>query len=223
MTDKLTKLRAALDSLDNEIIALLEKRFEVSGLVAAAKNGSETFRPGREAAIMRRLQIAAPDLDPILIIGIWRHIFSSSVAQQQGSLRIAALNESLVTSHWHFANSMTFDVIDDVDQLLHAVPSQADYIVVPCIAAPQIARHLLINQELMIVARTPIIDVTSISPCFIIGPHEADDSGADVSLYAVHNNDVYSIVEVASDITSKVKGDKTKFIGKVAAWSVSHW
>ena len=61
MTDKLTELRSALDSLDDEIIALLERRFEISGLVAAAKNGSATVRPGREAAIIRRLQTVAPD------------------------------------------------------------------------------------------------------------------------------------------------------------------
>ena len=222
MTDKLTELRNGLDSLDDEIIVLLEKRFKISALVAAAKNGSAAFRPGREAAIMRRLQSAAPDLDPTLIAGIWRHIFSSSVAQQQGSLRISALDESLVTSHWHFANGVTFDVVDDLGRLLNAVPNQADYIVAPCTAAPQIARHLLTNQEIMIVARTPLIDIPSIIPCFIIGPHEADDSGAEISLYAVEHDDIYSIVEVTNDVTLEVKGDKTKFIGKVAAWSASH-
>ncbi len=222
MTEKLTELRNALDSLDDEIIVLLEKRFEISGLVAAAKNGSATVRPGREAAIIRRLQSAAPDLDPALIVGIWRQIFSASVAQQQGSMRIAAIGESIVTAHWYFANSATFDIVHDVDRLLEAVPEQADYAVVPCGAAGRIARQLLINQEMRVVARTPPIDSHSISPCFIIGSHEADDSGADIDLYAVDNGDSCSIVEVASNVTPKVKGDKIKFIGKVAAWTLPH-
>ena len=222
MTNKLTELRTALDSLDDEIIALLERRFEISGRVAAAKNGSATVRPGREAAIMRRLQSAAPDLDPAVLAGVWRHIFSASVAQQQGSLRIATHHDSLVTAHWHFANGATFDVIDDMDRLLDAVPRQADYIVVPCIAMARIAHHLLVNQGAMIVARTPLVDVPGISPCFIIGSHEADASGADINLYAVADGDGCSIVALAGDATLEVKGDKTKFIGKVADWSLPH-
>ena len=222
MTDKLTELRSALDSLDDEIIALLERRFEISGLVAAAKNGSATVRPGREAAIIRRLQTVAPDLDPALLVGIWRHIFSASVAQQQGRLRIAAHHDSLITAHWHFANGVTFDVLEDMNGLLNAVPGQADYIVVPCVAEAEIANYLLVNQGVMIVARTPLIDVPGISPCFIIGSHEADASGADINLYAVADDGGCSIVEVAGDAVLEVKGDKSKFIGKVADWSSPH-
>lgn len=223
MTDKLTELRSALDSLDDEIIALLLKRFEISGLVAAAKNGSATVRPGREAAIIRRLQNVASELDPGLLFGIWRHIFSASVAQQQGSLRIAALHDSLVTAHRHFAIGATFDVIDDFDDLLGAVPGQADYIVVPCAAAAKIAHYLLVNQGVMIVARTPLVGIPGVSPCFVIGSHEADLSGADVDLYAVSDNLGYSIVEVDGDSTLEVNGDKIKFIGKVANWLSPHW
>ena len=167
---------------------------------------------------MRRLQSAAPDLDPAALAGVWRHIFSASVAQQQGSLRIATHHDSLVTAHWHFASGATFDVINDMDRLLDAVPEQADYVVVPCTATARIAHHLLVNQGAMIVARTPLFDVPGISPCFIIGSHEADASGADIYLYAVADGDSCLIVEVASDATLKVKGDKTKFIGRVADW-----
>ena len=74
----------------------------------------------------------------------------------------------------------------------------------------------------MIVARTPLVDVPGISSCFIIGSHEADASGADINLYAVADGDRFSIVEVAGDATLEVKGDKTKFIGKVANWLPPH-
>ena len=104
MTDQLTELRASLDRLDDEMIVLLEQRFQISGKVAAAKNGSVTFRPGREAAIVRRLCDAAPQLDRAMLLGIWRHIFTASVAQQEGSLRIAAHENAEATAQWHFAN-----------------------------------------------------------------------------------------------------------------------
>ena len=148
--------------------------------------------------------------------------FPRVLPNSRGSLRIATHHYSLVTAHWHFANGATFDVIDDVDRLLDAVPKQADYIVVPCTAMAKIANHLLVNQGAMIVARTPLVDVPGIKPCFIIGSHEADASGADINLYAVADDDGCSIVEVAGDANVEVKGDKTKFIGKVADWLPPH-
>ena len=112
-------------------------------------------------------------------------------------MRIATHHDSLVTAHWHFANGATFDVIDDMDRLLDAVPGQADYIVVPCTATAG-DYSPLVNQGAMIARRTPLVDVPGISPCFIIGSHEADASGADINLYSVVDGDRCSIVEVAA-------------------------
>lgn len=82
--DSLPALRAALDAVDDRILALLEERARVVEQVAGAKKGAGPLRPGREAAILRRLlgRHQAP-LPASSIIRIWREIFAASVAQQQ--------------------------------------------------------------------------------------------------------------------------------------------
>jgi chorismate mutase len=216
MTDQLTELRASLDRLDDEMIVLLEQRFQISGKVAAAKNGSVTFRPGREAAIVRRLCDAAPQLDRAMLLGIWRHIFTASVAQQEGSLRIAAHENAEATAQWHFANGTGLAVYDDLVALFAALPDQIDYILVPCSEAVGIAAHMFANHGLKIVAKTPLFDLPEITPCYIIGTHPGDDSGSDADLYAVRENGVFTIVETCDAPPFDVKGDNVRWIGKVA-------
>jgi chorismate mutase/prephenate dehydratase len=53
-SDNLPALRQALDALDDRILGLLMERAAVVERVAAIKTGGP-LRPGREAAILRRL------------------------------------------------------------------------------------------------------------------------------------------------------------------------
>jgi chorismate mutase/prephenate dehydratase len=84
--DNLPALRDELDALDDRILDLLMRRAAVVERVATVKRGGP-LRPGREAAIIRRLlaQHAGP-LPRSAIVRIWREIFASSVAQQQSVL-----------------------------------------------------------------------------------------------------------------------------------------
>jgi chorismate mutase len=216
MTDKLTDLRAAIDRLDDEILALLEDRFSISGKVASAKNGSVTFRPGREARIIRRLCDAAQGLDKALLLGIWRHILSASVAQQEGSLRVAVHGAAVTTAQWHFANSLSFSVLDNINELFDALSETADYILVPCDASAEIASQMYHRDEVQIVARTPLFPIPGIAPCFIIGSHAADPSDTDAEIYALRDGDNYALAEVTAASPDDVNGDNIKLIGKVA-------
>lgn len=82
-SDHLPALRAELDRLDDLILDLLMKRASVVERVAATKRGAGPLRPGREAAILRRLLSQHHGALPrSAIIRIWREIFASSIAQQ---------------------------------------------------------------------------------------------------------------------------------------------
>jgi chorismate mutase/prephenate dehydratase len=82
--DSLQALRGELDALDDRLLDLLIQRAMVVDRVASAKNGQSPLRPGREAAILRRLlgRHRSP-LPRSAVIRIWREIFASSIAQQQ--------------------------------------------------------------------------------------------------------------------------------------------
>ena len=84
--DSLPALRQALDGLDDRILDLLMQRAAIVERVAVAKTGGP-LRPGREAAIIRRLLARHEGALPRYAIArIWREIFAASIAQQQSML-----------------------------------------------------------------------------------------------------------------------------------------
>lgn len=79
-------LRAEIDSIDAGIHDLLMRRAGVVGRLAAsgAKNGV-ALRPGREAAILRRLLARhVGPLPPHAIVRIWRELLAATTAMQGG-------------------------------------------------------------------------------------------------------------------------------------------
>ncbi len=81
----LDALREEIDIIDDQIHDLLMRRAEMARMVAAAKagQGPVLLRPGREAAVLRRLlgrhQGAFPSA---VVVRLWREIFSAIVAMQ---------------------------------------------------------------------------------------------------------------------------------------------
>ncbi|HEX3982653.1 MAG TPA: chorismate mutase [Acidisoma sp.] len=93
--DSLPVLRDELDGLDDRMLDLLIQRATVVERVAAAKRGVAPLRPGREAAILRRLLGQHQGTLPrSAIIRIWREIFASSIAQQQ-SMQVAVCDPAM--------------------------------------------------------------------------------------------------------------------------------
>ena len=81
-------LRGELDTLDDAIHDLLIRRAELSGRVAGlGVKGRVPLRPGREAAILRRLLSRHRGrLPPVAITRYWRELLSASSALQRPML-----------------------------------------------------------------------------------------------------------------------------------------
>jgi chorismate mutase/prephenate dehydratase len=81
----LDALRAEIDMLDDAMQDILIRRAEVVHRMAAggAKPSGTVLRPGREAAILRRLlgRHSGP-LPRVALVRLWRELFATSVAQQ---------------------------------------------------------------------------------------------------------------------------------------------
>jgi len=87
----LAPLRAEIDALDDAMHDLLMRRAAVVSRLAAsgAKRDTGSFRPGREAAIMRRLLARhRGPLPPSAVLRVWREVIASSHAQQ-GNFAVA--------------------------------------------------------------------------------------------------------------------------------------
>lgn len=84
----LDAVRQRIDALDTELLRLVDERASLARTVAAAKRAAGdgdrfALRPGREAAILRRL-IAAErtSASPGLIVRIWRELIGDSLSVQ---------------------------------------------------------------------------------------------------------------------------------------------
>ena len=90
-SSSLGALRAEIDALDDAMQDLLVRRAEVVHRLASggAKPAGTVLRPGREAAILRRLlgRHSGP-LPRVALVRLWRELFASSIAQQ-GNFSIA--------------------------------------------------------------------------------------------------------------------------------------
>ena len=84
----LDAVRARIDAVDAELLALIGERAALAKAVAAAKTaagdgGRFGLRPAREAQIMRRLLAAKdPAASAALVVRIWREIIGDSLSQQ---------------------------------------------------------------------------------------------------------------------------------------------
>lgn len=85
--ETLAALRAEIDALDDALHDALMRRAAVVERLArsGAKPREAVLRPGREAAILRRLLARhAGALPKRALVRLWREVFSSSLAQQTG-------------------------------------------------------------------------------------------------------------------------------------------
>lgn len=86
--NSLEVLRREIDSIDDQILALLVRRFAATAKVGVSKArdgsiSSSPIRPAREAAMLRRLAAqGGADVQPQLLVRLWRVILSASIQSQ---------------------------------------------------------------------------------------------------------------------------------------------
>jgi chorismate mutase len=83
--ERLLAARHAIDALDDELLALIEKRFALSLHVAGLKQQDDAhlrLRPRREAEIVARLTDRATSATPQLIAQVWRELMAHSLQAQ---------------------------------------------------------------------------------------------------------------------------------------------
>jgi 3-deoxy-7-phosphoheptulonate synthase len=82
----LAQLRAEIDSIDDQILALIERRFEAAAAVARAKARAEPgrlkLRPRRQAAVIARLQSRARSAAPEAVGAVWRELMGHALQAQ---------------------------------------------------------------------------------------------------------------------------------------------
>ncbi len=134
----LSPYRKAIDTIDRQIVTLLQKRADNSKHIADVKNllGQEVYDPAREAEVLRNVKkVKKGRLSPEAIAAIYNEIFSASRAIQK-KISVAYLGPVASYSHLaaipRFGKSTEYVPVDSIRDVFMAVEkSNADYGCVP--------------------------------------------------------------------------------------------
>lgn len=127
---KLDDLRQEIDAIDDQIHELIMRRTEIvaeiGGRKRAAKIAGPAFRPGREAAMIRRLMNRHQGNFPArVLVRIWRELVSAQVGLQ-GPFSVAVYSPDndmtfRETARAHFGSHTAITGFGSVNQVLQAV------------------------------------------------------------------------------------------------------
>ena len=192
----LTALRARLDELDDKIHDLLMDRARVVENVARSGKAA-AFRPGREAAILRRLLARhSGKLPPRTLVRMWREMLAGTTAMQT-AVSVAVFDPSgdgtlaaLAREHFGFLTPVIAH--QSIEAALHDVRTGAAVVAVlpfptataawwPALTAAEARLH--INARLPFWASRPK-NIPS-ADALVVGPEAPDASGADRSFIAM--------------------------------------
>lgn len=110
MPTSLDRLREDIDRVDGQLHALLRERAALVNRVAVAKRAEADgamviVRPGREAALLRKLIGRHEGALPAAVVAaIWREIVSAACVMQ-GNMRVALYAPERSISHWDLARN----------------------------------------------------------------------------------------------------------------------
>lgn len=85
----LTELRARIDAIDTEMLALIRARAEIAHQVSQVKGKPPYWRPAREAQILRSLQARHGGVFPLLgVLELWARLMTLTTTME-GGLKVA--------------------------------------------------------------------------------------------------------------------------------------
>ncbi len=135
---ELDRLRKNIDKLDDEVLALLNRRSEIVIEVGNIKRTQKSrfYKPDRERQILERLTTSNKGPFPNdALKAIYREILSASVSLEE-PLKVSCLGPLATFTHLaalrHFGSSAVFVPVDSIKKVFENVESgKADYGVVP--------------------------------------------------------------------------------------------
>src|SRR6185369_7893077 len=168
MARELSTLRAEIDSVDRELLQLLNRRAALANEVGEIKRaeGSTVFRPEREAQVINGLEAANPGpLKNSNVAGIWREIMSACRALEAPQ-RVAYLGPAGTFSEQaavqYFGSSIEHVPCISFDEVFQAATAgTSDFGVVPVENSSEgvVTRSLdlLLNSPLHIVGEVSLL------------------------------------------------------------------
>jgi chorismate mutase/prephenate dehydratase len=127
-TSALDDLRRRIDQIDDQLHDLIMQRAEVVESVARAKKrgGIATIRPGREAALLRRLvERHRGPFSRAVLVRLWRELISGAISLQ-GEFAVAVHAPGAIPDYWdlardHYGSHMPMLAFHSAGEVLRAL------------------------------------------------------------------------------------------------------
>lgn len=188
----LDAIRREIDSIDDQILDLLKRRFEATGRVKATKanDGSiaaSPFRPAREAVMLRRLVAQAGSVPSDVLLRLWRVILSASTQfQAPVTLHLDAVTgselDAMLLISQHFCGMKVKLHGSPASALLALQTSRGDLAILDC--GSDWARDFwpLKTESARVIGTLPVISDGRQPRLLVFGHAEPQASGDDETL-----------------------------------------
>jgi chorismate mutase/prephenate dehydratase len=136
MSDSIERLRREIDTLDDELLKLLDRRAEAARRIGELKGGAPVYRPERESEILRRVAAASKGTLPAeRAVAVFREIISACRSIEAG-LRVAYLGPEGTFSEQavrkQFGAAVEAQGLASIDEVFRSAESgAADFAVAP--------------------------------------------------------------------------------------------
>jgi len=134
--EDIAKIRADIDAIDAELIALVNRRAALAQRIGALKQGTQAYRPEREAEILRRVASENPGpLSAAGVAAVFREVISACRSLEE-AIRVAYLGPEGTFSEQallrQFGSSIEGVPCASIDEVFRSVETGATrYAVVP--------------------------------------------------------------------------------------------
>ena len=195
---ELVALRAEIDTLDDALHDLVMRRAGIVARLAEsrAKGAGPALRPGREAAILRRMLARhAGPLPRSALVRLWREVFASSTAMQASFSIVAAADPGhakavMRLTRAHFGATTPIRAMTTVGQALAAL--LAGEAALATLPAPEpeepedVAWWVRFDaQSLQVTARLPFLAEPGGATVLVVSATPPDPSGRDRTLLRI--------------------------------------
>lgn len=204
----LDAVRARIDAVDAELLALVGERAALARAVAQAKAaagdaGKFGLRPAREAQIMRRLlKDRDPAASPALIVRIWREIIGDSLGQQ-GPFHLTVWGGKLESravelARLRFGVAPKLTLAGKPEQALAAARTLGGVGVLALTPDSGWWGRLLAEPRLKVFATLPCLTAWGPTAALAVAEVEVGPSGADQTLWVTDAPDIGKTIEALS-------------------------
>ena len=154
-SDALACLRGALDAIDDQILALVERRIETARAIGAAKPaaaGTLKLRPGREAAVVARLEAQASAARPA-VRPVWRELMGQCLQAQAPMALVLGSDDAALCllAREAFGSAPALDVAGSAAEALERAEAGEAIAILP-LPLPKLPPHLAAFRTLGLMA-----------------------------------------------------------------------